>query len=175
MGGKTLAFFLEKLDQFRHGPMVIYPTNGRDAGQPFPAIADEAYTIAKEWKSFTAWAADSRGINANGSIFMLADEVRVLAITPSSSRMAKKKKQPTAEERVQNPRTPKTGAELALREAHQKARTCYRCSEPGHVIRNCPQHALATIEAEANTRDEADDAATQASLYVAMYAADLAF
>ncbi len=107
---------------------------------------------------------------------MLADEVRVLAITPSpSSRLARKKIQPAAEERVRNPRRPKTDAEVALREARQKTITCYMCGEPGHVIRNRPQHALATIEAEAITRDEADDAAAQAALYAAMYAVDLAF
>ena len=101
MDGETLAiYFLEKLDQVRHGSMVLYLTNGRAAGQPFPATADEAYTIAKDWKSSSAWAADSRGIIANGSVFMLADEVRVLAITPPSSRPARKKNQPAAEERV---------------------------------------------------------------------------
>ncbi len=73
---------------------------------------------------------------------------------------------------MRNPRSQKSDAEIALREARQKARTCYRCGEPGHVIRNCPQHALATIDAKAITRDEADDDDAQAALYAAMYAAD---
>ena len=73
---------------------------------------------------------------------------------------------------MRNPRRPKTGAELALRKARQKAKTCYRCGEPGHAISNCPQRALAAIEAEAITRDEADDDADQAALYAAMQAAD---
>ena len=175
MDGETLAiWFLEKLDQVRHGSMVLYLTNGRAAGQAFPATADEAYTIAKDWKSSTVRAADFRGIIANGSVFMLADEVRALVVTPSSSRPARKKNQPAAEERVRNPTRPKTDAELSPREARQRARTCYRCGEPGHAIRNCPQRALTAIEAEAITRDEADDAADQAALYAAMYAADLA-
>ncbi len=43
MDGETLAiWFLEKLDQVRHGSMVLYLTNGRAAGQAFPATADEA-------------------------------------------------------------------------------------------------------------------------------------
>jgi hypothetical protein len=49
MDGETLAIWLlEKLDQDRHGSMVLYLTNGRAAGQAFPATADEAYTIANE-------------------------------------------------------------------------------------------------------------------------------
>ncbi len=66
MDGETLAiYFLEKLEQVRYASMVLYLTNGRAAGQPFPATADEAYTIAKDWKSSTAWTADSRGIIAS--------------------------------------------------------------------------------------------------------------
>ena len=84
MDGKTSAiWFLEKLDQARHGAMVLYLTNGRIAGQTFPATAGEAYIIAKDWKSSSARVADSRGIIANGAIFMLADEVRALAVVPS--------------------------------------------------------------------------------------------
>ena len=49
MDGETLAIcFLEKLDQVRHGSMVLYLTNGRAAGQAFPATADEDYNIAKD-------------------------------------------------------------------------------------------------------------------------------
>ena len=85
MDGETLAiWFLEKLDQVRHGFMVLYLTYGRAAGQAFPATADEAYTIAKDWKSSTVRAADSRRINATRSIFMLADEVRALVIASAS-------------------------------------------------------------------------------------------
>ena len=150
--------------------MVLYLTNGRAAGQ----AADEAYIIAKDWKSSTARVADSRGIISNGAVFMLADEVRALVITPPSSRPARKKHLPAAKERVQNPRRQKTDAEIALREARQKAGTCYKCGEPGHAIRYCPQRALAAIETEAITKDEVDDAAAQAALYAAMYAAELA-
>ena len=63
--------------------MALYLTNGMDAGQAFPATADEAYIIAKKWKSSSARLAASRGLITNGAIFMLADEVRALAIAPS--------------------------------------------------------------------------------------------
>ena len=95
--------------------MVLYLTNGRAAGQDFPTTADEAYTIAKGWKSSTVRAADFRGIIANGSVFMLSDEVRALVVTPPSSRPARKKNQPAAEGRVRKPMRPKTDAKLALR------------------------------------------------------------
>jgi hypothetical protein len=53
--GETSAiWFLEKLDQVRHGTMVLYLTNGRVAGKAFPAITGEAYIIAKDWKSSSA-------------------------------------------------------------------------------------------------------------------------
>ncbi len=46
--GETSAiWFLEKLDQIRHGAMVLHLINGRAAGEGFPATADEAYIIAK--------------------------------------------------------------------------------------------------------------------------------
>jgi hypothetical protein len=55
MNGETSAILiLEKLDHARHGAMVLYLANGRAAGQAFPATADEAYTIAKDWKSYSA-------------------------------------------------------------------------------------------------------------------------
>jgi hypothetical protein len=63
--------------------MVLYLTNGRVDGQAFPVTVDEAYIIAKNWKSSSARVKDSRGIIANGAMFMLADEVRALAVVPS--------------------------------------------------------------------------------------------
>ncbi len=69
MDGKTSAnWFLEKLDQVQHRAMVLYLTNGRDAGQTFPVIADEAFIIAKDWKSYSARIANSRGIIANVAV-----------------------------------------------------------------------------------------------------------
>jgi hypothetical protein len=80
--------------------MVLYLTNGRAADQAFPATVDEAYTIAKNWKDYIVRAADFRGIIVNGSVLMLADKVRALVVTSSSSRPARKKNQPATEERV---------------------------------------------------------------------------
>ena len=43
MDGETLTIcFLEKQEQDRHGSMVLYLTNGRDAGQAFTTTVDEA-------------------------------------------------------------------------------------------------------------------------------------
>ena len=95
--------------------MMLYLTNGRAVGQAFPATSAEAYTVAKYWKSSTVRAAYFRGIIANGSVFMLAGEVRDLVVTPPSSRPARKKNQPAAEGRVRKPMRPKTDAKLALR------------------------------------------------------------
>ena len=44
----SVIWFLKKLYQLRHGAMVLYLTNGRVAGQAFPATTDEAYIIAKD-------------------------------------------------------------------------------------------------------------------------------
>jgi hypothetical protein len=63
--------------------MVLYLTDGRAAGQAFPVTADEAYIIANDYKRSSPRVCDSRGIVANGALFMLADEVRALAIVSS--------------------------------------------------------------------------------------------
>jgi hypothetical protein len=178
MDGETLAnFWGEKLDQVQQGYMMIYLTNGRSAGKPFPATTDEAYTIAKDLKRSTAWAANGRGKIPNVHNFCWPMRCACTQLTPPPPFFTpgEKKKQPAAEMRVRNPRRPKTDAEIALREARQKAITCYMCDEPSHVIKNCPHQALATIEANSITRNEVDDAAAQAALYAAMYGADLAF
>ena len=70
MDGETSTlWFLEKLDQVRHGAIMLSLTNGRAAGQAFPATSDEAYIIAKDWRSSSARVADSHGIMANGPVF----------------------------------------------------------------------------------------------------------
>jgi hypothetical protein len=56
--------------------------NGRSAGGAFPESANAAYVIAKDWKSASVRAADSRGVIANGAAFMLADDVRALNVDP---------------------------------------------------------------------------------------------
>ena len=53
--------------------MVLYLTNGRAAVHAFPATVDEAYMIAKDWKSSSVRVADSRGIVADEAVFILAD------------------------------------------------------------------------------------------------------
>ena len=60
----------------------------------FPATIDVGYLIAKDWMSFIARVADSRGVIARGASFMLADDVRVLAIVPPAPTPPKKKVQP---------------------------------------------------------------------------------
>ena len=169
-GEASAIWFLEKLDQVWHGAMVLSLTNGRAAGQAFPATADEAYIIAKDWRSSSARVADSRGIMANGAVFMLADEVRALVISPPSPAAAIRKPRTTAQERARKPWRLMTDAEKTLREARQRAGTCYKCGEAGHAIRHCPHQALAAIEIDAVTRDEIDDAAAQAAMYAAHYA-----
>ena len=62
--------------------MVLYINRDRAAGQAFSATADEAYIIAKDWKSFFSRVADSRGIIASETLFMQADEVGALTIAP---------------------------------------------------------------------------------------------
>ena len=66
--GKTSAIvFLKKLDQVRHGAIVLYLSNDMLAGQAFPATADEAYIIVKKWKSSSARVVASRGIGTTCS------------------------------------------------------------------------------------------------------------
>jgi hypothetical protein len=38
---------LKKLDQVRHGAMIVHLMNGRSAGGAFPETVDAAYSIAK--------------------------------------------------------------------------------------------------------------------------------
>jgi len=84
MVGKTFGIWLlEKQNTFRHCAKTLYITNGITAGQSIPATADEAYIIAKNWKSFSTRVTDSRRIIAKGLAFMLADEVCAFAIVPS--------------------------------------------------------------------------------------------
>ncbi len=59
-------------------------TLGLHVRQAFPATANDAYMIlAKVWKSFSARVAKSRGIIANGSVFMIENVVQALASVPS--------------------------------------------------------------------------------------------
>jgi len=111
MDGETSAiWFLENLDQVQNGAMVLYLTNGRVAGQASSATADEAYIIAKNRKTSSARVADSRGIIANGAIFMLADEVRALAFI-SSLVGPNKKPRPAVRDRALKPWRIMTDAE----------------------------------------------------------------
>jgi hypothetical protein len=51
--------FLKKLDQVRHGAMIVHLMNGRSAGGAFPETVDAAYSIVKDWKSTSARVSDS--------------------------------------------------------------------------------------------------------------------
>ena len=61
-------------------------------------------------------------------------------------------------------------AEKMVREARQRAVTCYKCGDVGHGVRNCPHKALAAIEINTMKRDEIDDAADEAAMHIAHYA-----
>ncbi len=68
-GEASAIYLLEKLYQVPHGAMMLYLTNVRAARNAFPATIDEAYTILKEWKSFSAQVVDSHGVIATGVVF----------------------------------------------------------------------------------------------------------
>ena len=87
-------WFLENLDKERHGSMLTVLKNNYASGLGFPATVEAAYLIAKDWMRSNARAADLRGVIARGAAFMLADDVRVLAIVPTASTTPKKKVQP---------------------------------------------------------------------------------
>jgi hypothetical protein len=70
--------------------MLVQLLNDRSAGGAFPASANDAYEVAKDWRSASLRATDSRGIVASGAAFMLADDVRALVVglqaTPATKR-----------------------------------------------------------------------------------------
>jgi hypothetical protein len=98
--------------------MVLCLTNGMAAGQAFPATADEAYIIAKDGNNSFARVADSRGIIANGSLFMLADELRALSIV-SSHIAPNRKLRPARRDRALKPWRLMTDAEKEILDARQ--------------------------------------------------------
>ena len=65
--------FLEKLDQVRHENMFVRLMNGSSVSGAFPESANAAYVIAKDRKSASVRAADSRGVIANGAAFKKVD------------------------------------------------------------------------------------------------------
>ena len=161
-------WFLEKLDKERHGSMLTVLKNNRAAGMTFPATVDAAYVIAKDWMSSTARVADSRGIIARGAAFMLADEVRVLAIVPPAPTSSRKKTQPKTHARARvpgpppSPPPPTLDAKAKLREDRRRG-ACFECGETGHVALRCPHRALVASEAEAIVEDELDEDALYAA------------
>jgi hypothetical protein len=164
---KQLALkFLKKLDQVRHGAMLIQLLNGRSAGGAFPASANYAYAAAKDWRSASLRATDSLGIVASGGAYMIADDVRALVVSPqatpatkrSSGAMPSKKlylppksaDQATSRVRFASPPPVADSAihDAPPRERRAETRTCFKCEKVGHVIKNCPHLALAAIEDE---------------------------
>ncbi len=84
-------WFLERLDKERHGSMLTVLKNNHAAGMAFPVTVEAAYAIAKDWMSSTARVYDAHRIVAHGAAFMLADEVRVLAVVPPTLSFSRKK------------------------------------------------------------------------------------
>ena len=156
--------------------MLTLLKNNRAAGMGFPATVDAAYLIAKDWMSSTAQVADSRGVIARGAAYMLADDIRVLAIVPPSPTPPKKKVQFKARagsraelNRAPIPSPSTADANARLRDARRRAGTCFECGESGHAVRNCPHLALVANEADAIANDELDeDALYAAQLQYAM-------
>ena len=79
--------------------------------KPFPATANEAYIITKNWKSSSARVADLLGIIANGAIFM-----RALAAVPSFVAPSRRPR-PAVRDRALKPWRLMTVAEKEAREA----------------------------------------------------------
>jgi hypothetical protein len=60
-------------------------------------------------------------------------------------------------------------AKKAVREARQRAGTCFACVEIGHRARQCPRQALTKIEIQAIKRDDFDGDAAQVTMYATHY------
>ena len=70
--------------------MLVQLLNGRSAGGAFPASANDAYVVAKDWRSASLRANVSRGIVASGAAFMLSDDVRALVVSPQATPATKR-------------------------------------------------------------------------------------
>ena len=170
--------FLKKLDQVRHGAMLVHLLNGRSAGGAFPSTANDAYIVAKDWRSASLRVADSRGIVASGAAFMLADDVRALAVSSSTSSSTRRSSgvvpskktslppknngQPTSRVRFASQTSaidPVCRDELP-RGKKAETRTCYRCGKVGHVAKDCSHVVLAAVG------DEEDE---ESALYEAAF------
>lgn len=122
--------FLRKLDQARHGPMVVQLTNTQAAGGAFPATVEAAYNLAREWTSTTKPAGKNGG-TVTGAAFLLADDIRVLIAPPVRASV---KPKPVQE--------PSSGAKAGPKKAYEEKRACHECGEVGHLRRNCPQRKV---------------------------------
>jgi hypothetical protein len=154
--------FLRKLDQIRHGSMIVRLMNGRSAGGAFPETVDAAYYIAYDWKSTSARVSNSRGIISCGDAFLLADDERALVIALAASVGPRKSeaKIPTRcnassvnHERVRftSPPTARAAspAEVVPRAKRPEVRTCYERNTEGHIHRDFPRRVLVTGDDEA--------------------------
>lgn len=121
--------FLRKLDQARHGPMVVQLSNNKASGGAFPATVDAAYDLAREWTSSTKPIGKSGGA-ITGAAYLLADDVRVLiAPTDRTSVVPKQRQEPVS------------GAKAEPKKYEEK-RTCHECAEVEHLRRNCPHRKI---------------------------------
>jgi hypothetical protein len=142
----------------------------------FPVTVNAAYLIAKDWMISPARVADSLGVVPRGAAFMLADDVRVLAIVSPAPTPPKKKVQPKnragsrAEPiRAHFSRPLIDDANSRIRDVRRRAATCFECDESGHVVRNYPHLPLVASEADAIFNDELEeDALYAAQLQYAM-------
>ncbi len=123
-----------------HGSMLTVFKSNRAAGMTFPVTVEAVYTIAKDWISSTTRIFDAHGIVARGATFMLADEVRVLAVAFPTPSFSQKKGKSNTEARGRAPTSssPNADAKTKLREDRWRVGTCFEYGEVDHATRNCP-------------------------------------
>ena len=151
---EQLAFtFLEKLNQVRHGDMLVHLLNIRSPGGVFFATANDAFIVAKDWRSVSLRLADSCGVVANGAALCLqmlcaptissstSSNTRRLSGAVSSKKpslLPKKNVQSTSRIRFasQTSAIDPTFPDDVLGGKKMETRTCYKCRNVGHVVKD---------------------------------------